>query len=139
MGFCDIRFMLRSYRFHGHQVRPRKRSEPHRGDPHPTIQPFTFSVFGWFQNMTAVAGLMTWFGIFVVCIDFQYLRVKTTPLTRRTLPTDVPPLPSRVGRPRSRSIPPPIQIPPPALRSMVRACIDRNNPPPQRVLRLPPR
>ena len=28
-------------------------------------------VFGWFQNMTAVAGLMTWFGIAITYIQFH--------------------------------------------------------------------
>ena len=28
-------------------------------------------VFSWFQNMTAIAGLMTWFGICVTYIQFN--------------------------------------------------------------------
>ena len=42
-------------------------------------------VFGWFANMTAVAGLMTWFGIAVTYIRF-YAGVKAQGLDRSKLP-----------------------------------------------------
>ncbi|KAI0307842.1 amino acid permease [Multifurca ochricompacta] len=42
-------------------------------------------VFGWFANMTAVAGLMTWFGIAVTYIRF-YAGAKAQGLDRNSLP-----------------------------------------------------
>lgn len=42
-------------------------------------------VFGWFANMTAVAGLMTWFGIAVTYIRF-YKGFKAQGHDRTTLP-----------------------------------------------------
>ncbi|PPQ89594.1 hypothetical protein CVT25_012339 [Psilocybe cyanescens] len=42
-------------------------------------------VFGWFSNMTAVAGLMTWFGISVTYIRF-YKGLKAQGFDRSTLP-----------------------------------------------------
>ncbi|KZT60249.1 putative general amino acid permease [Calocera cornea HHB12733] len=42
-------------------------------------------VFGWFANMTAVAGLMTWFGIAVTYIRF-HAGLKAQGIDRRTLP-----------------------------------------------------
>jgi amino acid transporter len=42
-------------------------------------------VFGWFANMTAVAGLMTWFGIAVTYIRF-YAGTKAQGLDRSKLP-----------------------------------------------------
>lgn len=43
------------------------------------------TVFGWFANMTAVAGLMTWFGICVTYIRF-YEGLKVQGFDRTTLP-----------------------------------------------------
>src|SRR5271170_2715388 len=43
------------------------------------------TVFGWFANMTAVAGLMTWFGICVTYLRF-YKGYTAQGLDRRTLP-----------------------------------------------------
>jgi amino acid permease len=37
------------------------------------IQTSLFLVFGWFQNMTSIAGLLTWFGICVVRVHFLNL------------------------------------------------------------------
>jgi amino acid transporter len=42
-------------------------------------------VFGWFANMTAVAGLMTWFGIAVTYIRF-YAGTKAQGIDRSRLP-----------------------------------------------------
>ena len=42
-------------------------------------------VFGWFANMTAVAGLMTWFGIAFTYIRF-YEGLKVQSIDRKTLP-----------------------------------------------------
>lgn len=42
-------------------------------------------VFGWFANMTAVAGLMAWFGIGVIYLRF-YQGLKAQGIDRRTLP-----------------------------------------------------
>jgi amino acid transporter len=42
-------------------------------------------VFGWFSNMAAIAGLMTWFGISVTYLRF-YSGLKTQGIDRRTLP-----------------------------------------------------
>lgn len=42
-------------------------------------------VFGWFANMTAIAGLMTWFGICVTYIQF-YKGLKVQGIDRSTLP-----------------------------------------------------
>ncbi|KZO96982.1 amino acid permease [Calocera viscosa TUFC12733] len=42
-------------------------------------------VFGWFANMTAVAGLMTWFGIAVTYLRF-HAGLKAQGIDRRTLP-----------------------------------------------------
>nr|CAB38005.1 amino acid transporter [Amanita muscaria] len=42
-------------------------------------------VFGWFANMTAIAGLMTWFGICVSYIRF-YNALKVQGYDRKTLP-----------------------------------------------------
>ena len=42
-------------------------------------------VFGWFQNLTAIAGLMTWFGISVTYIRF-YKGFKLQGFDRKTLP-----------------------------------------------------
>ncbi|KAF9056359.1 amino acid permease/ SLC12A domain-containing protein [Panaeolus papilionaceus] len=42
-------------------------------------------VFGWFANMTSVAGLMTWFGISLTYIRF-YQGMKSQGIDRRTLP-----------------------------------------------------
>jgi amino acid transporter len=42
-------------------------------------------VFGWFSNMTAVAGLMTWFGISFTYIRF-YQGLKAQSIDRTTLP-----------------------------------------------------
>ena len=42
-------------------------------------------VFGWFQNMTAVAGMMTWFGISVSYIRF-YQGLKAQGYDRKSLP-----------------------------------------------------
>lgn len=42
-------------------------------------------VFGWFANMTAVAGLITWFGICVTYIRF-YAGLKAQGIDRTTLP-----------------------------------------------------
>ena len=49
------------------------------------VQSGSGKVFGWFANMTAVAGLMTWFGIAVTYIRF-YAGCKERGLDRRTLP-----------------------------------------------------
>lgn len=43
------------------------------------------TVFGWFQNMTSVAGLMTWFGICVTYLRF-YKGFKAQGFDRATLP-----------------------------------------------------
>ncbi|KAF5313268.1 hypothetical protein D9619_003037 [Psilocybe cf. subviscida] len=42
-------------------------------------------VFGWFSNLTAVAGLMTWFGICVTYLRF-YTGMKAQGIDRKTLP-----------------------------------------------------
>jgi amino acid transporter len=42
-------------------------------------------VFGWFANMTSVAGLMTWFGISVTYLRF-YKGMKVQGIDRKTLP-----------------------------------------------------
>jgi amino acid transporter len=42
-------------------------------------------VFIWFSNMTAVAGLMTWFGISVTYLRF-YKGLKVQGIDRKTLP-----------------------------------------------------
>lgn len=42
-------------------------------------------VFGWFSNMTAIAGLMTWFGISFTYIRF-YKGLKAQGIDRTTLP-----------------------------------------------------
>ncbi|KAF8203090.1 amino acid permease [Pholiota molesta] len=42
-------------------------------------------VFGWFANLTAVAGLMAWFGIGVIYLRF-YQGLKAQGIDRRTLP-----------------------------------------------------
>ncbi|EKM54879.1 uncharacterized protein PHACADRAFT_259046 [Phanerochaete carnosa HHB-10118-sp] len=42
-------------------------------------------VFGWFSNMTSVAGLMSWFGICVVYVRF-YAGLKAQGFDRKTLP-----------------------------------------------------
>lgn len=42
-------------------------------------------VFGWFSNMTSIAGLMTWFGICVTYIRF-YAGMKAQGIDRRSLP-----------------------------------------------------
>jgi len=42
-------------------------------------------VFGWFANMTAIAGLMTWFGIAFTYIRF-YEGLKVQSIDRKTLP-----------------------------------------------------
>ena len=49
------------------------------------VQSGSGKVFGWFANMTAVAGLMSWFGIAVTYIRF-YAGAKAQGLDRRTLP-----------------------------------------------------
>ena len=49
------------------------------------VQSGSGKVFGWFANMTAVAGLMTWFGIAVTYIRF-YAGAKAQGLDRSTLP-----------------------------------------------------
>ena len=42
-------------------------------------------VFGWFSNMTSVAGLMTWFGITITYVRF-YAGMKAQGYDRRQLP-----------------------------------------------------
>ena len=42
-------------------------------------------VFGWFSNMTSIAGLMTWFGISVTYLRF-YAGLKNQGIDRTTLP-----------------------------------------------------
>lgn len=42
-------------------------------------------VFGWFSNMTAIAGLMTWFGIGYTYTRW-YAGLKAQGIDRRTLP-----------------------------------------------------
>lgn len=42
-------------------------------------------VFGWFSNMTAIAGLMTWFGIAFTYLRF-YAGLKAQNIDRTTLP-----------------------------------------------------
>jgi amino acid transporter len=49
------------------------------------VQSGSGKVFNWFSNMTAVAGLLTWFGIAVTYIRF-YAGTKAQGLDRRTLP-----------------------------------------------------
>jgi len=49
------------------------------------VQSGSGKVFGWFANMTAVAGLMSWFGISVTYIRF-YAGTKAQGLDRLTLP-----------------------------------------------------
>ena len=102
------------------------------------IQLSTFSVFGWFQNMTANAGLMTWFGICVVRIHLHSFPAHIAPLTIcGPSRTDLPPLPSWLERPRSRPEPPPIQILPPTLRRVVWPRVYLYNPHLQWIFRLP--
>lgn len=43
------------------------------------------TVFGWFSNMTSVAGLMTWFGICVTYLRF-YKGLKAQGIERKSLP-----------------------------------------------------
>ncbi|KAG9081339.1 hypothetical protein FS749_007735 [Ceratobasidium sp. UAMH 11750] len=43
------------------------------------------TVFGWFANMTAVAGLMPWFGISFTYVRF-YAGLKAQGFDRSTLP-----------------------------------------------------
>ncbi|KAH7924878.1 amino acid permease [Leucogyrophana mollusca] len=43
------------------------------------------TAFGWFSNMTSIAGLMTWFGISVTYIRF-YAGTKAQGIDRKTLP-----------------------------------------------------
>ncbi|KAF8174894.1 amino acid permease [Pholiota molesta] len=45
----------------------------------------TWLVFGWFQNLTAVAGLMTWFGICFIYIRF-YKGMIAQGISRKSLP-----------------------------------------------------
>ena len=89
--------------------------------------------------MTAIAGLMTWFGICVVRIHFfpLLLRLEYAVDTVPSLDVDLHPVPSWLEGSRSRSKPPPIQIPPPTLRGMVWSRRDRPNRPPQWLFRLP--
>jgi amino acid transporter len=49
------------------------------------VQSGSGKVFNWFANMTAIAGLMTWFGISVTYLRF-YAGIKAQGLDRRTLP-----------------------------------------------------
>ena len=42
-------------------------------------------VFGWFANMTSVAGLLTWFGISFTYLRF-YAGMKAQGIDRKTLP-----------------------------------------------------
>lgn len=46
-------------------------------------------VFGWFANMTAVAGLMVWFGIGVTYLRF-YKGLQAQQIDRNTLPYTSP-------------------------------------------------
>ena len=46
-------------------------------------------VFGWFANMTAVAGLLTWFGISYTYIRF-YAGMKAQGIDRKSLPFSSP-------------------------------------------------
>ncbi|KAF8313225.1 hypothetical protein DL93DRAFT_2081309 [Clavulina sp. PMI_390] len=46
-------------------------------------------VFGWFSNMTSIAGLMTWFGISVTYVRF-YAGLKAQGIDRNTLPFKAP-------------------------------------------------
>lgn len=46
-------------------------------------------VFGWFANMTAVAGLMVWFGIGVTYLRF-YKGLQAQNIDRKTLPYTSP-------------------------------------------------
>ena len=86
--------------------------------------------------MTSIAGLMTWFGICIVRILFHCFRAWSTSLTFEPSGADLPPVPGRLERSRSRPGPPPVQIFPSTLRGVVRSHHDRRDPPPQRFLRL---
>ncbi|KAK0232727.1 amino acid permease [Armillaria fumosa] len=50
-----------------------------------TINEEAGNVFGWFANMAAVAGLMSWFGISITYIRF-YAGLKAQGIDRKTLP-----------------------------------------------------
>ena len=75
MGLCDLLLALRSSRLYGYQLWTRERLVV------PSLRETTIqksnsaasTVFGWLQNMTAIAGLMTWFGICVVRAHFSLL------------------------------------------------------------------
>ncbi|KAH7915351.1 amino acid permease [Hygrophoropsis aurantiaca] len=56
------------------------------------------AAFGWFSNMTSIAGLMTWFGISVTYLRF-YAGMKAQGIDRRTLPywTRFQPIPAWYG------------------------------------------
>jgi len=103
------------------------------------VQPSTFLVFGWFQNMTSIAGLMTWFGICLVRTHSDCSRALDAPLMKMFHTTDLHPIPSRLERPGPRPGPPPVQILPPTIRSMVWPRHDRSNPSLQWLLCIPPR
>ena len=89
----------------------------------------SFSVFGWFQNMTSIAGMMTWFGICVVRVHSNRLPTSMC-VTNGEFLTDLSPVPSWLGGPRPSQKPPPIQVLSSTLRGMVRRGLDHRSPPP---------
>jgi len=51
-------------------------------------------VFGWFSNMTSVAGLLTWFGIFITYIRwYEGTKVQPQNINRKELPFTAPLMP----------------------------------------------
>lgn len=140
MGLCDLLFAILSYRLYGYQHWSRKRLM----DPTPSKPP---------SDDLTLHVLSLW----LVPEHDRYRRfddvVRDLPRAYPfSLPSssehaidigvcdvDLPPLPSRLERSRSRPKPPPIQILLPTLRGMVRSRHDLPDPPPQRLLRLPPR
>lgn len=137
MGLCNILFALLSPCVYGHQHRSRKRSvSPDTAFANDSTLCLLL-VFGWFQNMTSIAGLMTWLGICVVRVTIP--KKLNASLMMRIHDADLHPIPSRLERSRPRPEPPPIQILPSTLRGMVRHRHHRGNPFIQWLLCVPPR
>ena len=140
MGFCNVLLALLSPRLYGYWHRPRKRLDPLHLIRIAVANDLTpiLLVFGWFQNMTSIAGLMTWLGICVVRVhsnDPQFLKAS---LITGFHDTDLYPIPSWLERTRPRPQPPPVQSLPPTLRGMVRNHCDHSDPYLQWILCIPP-
>ena len=98
-----------------------------------------FLVFGWFQNMTSIAGLLTWFGICIVRVHPDCSQAPGASMMTRFCNADLPPIPSWLESSRARPKPSPVQILPPTLRGVVWPRHNLSNPSPQWLLRIPPR